>query len=345
MKASLTERQKNIFGLVVREYILNAEPISSRRLAKKYTLNLSSATIRNVMADLEDLGFLSQPHTSAGRMPTDQGFRFYVDSIIENKELSFVNEKAIREKYRKSSPEFPVLFQETSKILSEFSHGTGVVMAPRIIDAVFWHIEFILLKKGKILAVFVSQSGLVQKKAVEIEEHTISQDELNKYSRYLNETFAGMKLVEVRRRIKREMQKEENRYNELLSRALRMGHTVLADDSGVEVYVEGRANFLEYPEFGEIEKMKTIFKMLEEKTILLSILDKAMENSGVQIFIGSENHLSEMEDCSFVLSSYSRDKDVLGALGVVGPTRMNYFCIIPVVEYIANLLSTYLAEE
>jgi len=346
MKESLNDRNKKIFRSIVQEYIITAEPVSSRKIAKKYKLDLSSATIRNVMADLEEAGFLSQPHTSAGRIPTDQGFRFYVNTILKNKELSLVSKEAIKEKYQKFSPEFSVVMQETSKILSEFSQGTGVVMAPKIVDTVFRFIEFVLLRKNQIVAIFVSQSGLMQKKLIEIDDQDISQDDLDKYSRYLNETFSGFTLREVRHKILAEMKKERNRYDKLLSKALKMGHSVLVNDMEVEVYIEGEANFLNYPEFAEIGKMKAIFKTFNEKTVLLNILDKAMENSGLQIFIGAENELPELGNCSFILSSYSyRNRDVLGTLGVVGPTRMNYYYIIPVVDYIAKFLSNYLDEE
>ena len=345
MKELLNDRNRKIFSSIVQEYIINAEPVSSRKIAKKYSLDLSSATIRNVMADLEEAGFLSHPHTSAGRVPTDQGFRFYVNTILNNRELSLVSKEAIKEKYQKFSPEFSVLMQETSKILSEFSQGTGVVMAPKIVDTVFRGIEFVFLRKNQILAIFVSQSGLMQKKLIEIDEENISQDDLDKYSRYLNETLSGFTLKAVRHKILEEMKKEQNIYNELFSRALKMGQSVLGNDIEVEVYVEGQANFFNYPEFVEVEKMKTIFKTLEEKTILVNILDKAMENTGLQIFIGAENQLAELGNCSFILSSYSRDRNVLGALGVVGPTRMNYYYIIPVVDYIAKFLSNYLDEE
>lgn len=342
MKEVLTNRYKEIFTSVIQEYILTAEPVSSRKLAKKYNYRLSPATIRNIMADLEEIGILYQPHTSAGRIPTEKGFRFYVDTILETRELSLQKKEAIKEKYQKASKEFSNLLQATSRILSEFSHGTGLVMAPKFIDTIFCRIEFVLLRRGQILAIFVSQSGLVQNKVVEIDDKSISQDDLEKYSRYLNELLSGLTLREVRLKILEEIKKEQNMYHELLSRALTLGQSALGQNSEVEVYVEGQTNLLDYPEFAETEKMKALFRAFEEKSILLYILDKAMGNEGLQIFIGSESELQAMEACSFILSSYSRHSNVLGALGVVGPTRMNYLNIIPIVDYIAQLLSDYL---
>ena len=341
----LTDRDKKIFASVIREYILTAEPVSSRKVAKKYNLDLSPATIRNVMADLEEMGFFFQPHASSGRVPTDKGFRFYVDTLLTKWELPVKKQEAIKEKYRKTSMRFSNLMKETSKILSEFSHGTGIVMAPKFFDTIFRRIEFVLLKKGEILAIFVSQSGLLQNKVIKMEEENITQDDLEKYSRYLNEILSGLTLREVRCKILSEMRKEQIIYNKLLSRALRLGKSALEYNREVEVYVEGQTNLLDWPEFTEIARMKALFRAFEEKTILLKILDKALEHKGLQIFIGSENELREMEDCSFILSSYSRDMNVLGTLGVMGPTRMNYYNIVPVVDYIAKLLTDYLEEK
>lgn len=343
MKTLLTLRDRKIFYSVVQEYIISGEPVSSRKIAKKHSVHLSPATIRNVMADLEDLGYLYQPYTSAGRIPTDMGLRNYVDSLSENKELSPQKKEAIREKYQKTTWEVSELMKETSKILSEFTHGTGVVLAPKFMDTIFRRIDFIFLRKGQILAVFVSQSGLVQNKIVEMEEN-ILQDDLDKYSRYLNEILSGLTLREVREKILREIQKEKNIYDALLFRALKLGQSAFDRSHEVEVYVEGQNNLLDYPELANTEKIRVLLKAFEEKSILLKILDKAMESQGLQVFIGSENELQELAGLSFILSSYSRDRNILGSLGVVGPTRMNYFSIIPVVDFIAKFLSDYLEE-
>jgi len=345
MDGSLTDRDGRILTAVIREYIRDGEPVSSRKIARKYGFNLSPATIRNVMADLEDQGFLYQPHTSAGRMPTQSGFRFYVDVICENPELPQQEMDAIRKKYQKASPDLNGLLQETSKILSDFSHVAGVVFAPAIIDTVFKRIDFILLKKGHILAVFVSQVGLVQNKVLRIDDKAITQDDLNKSSRYLNSILSGLTLREVRQKIVEEMKKEQTTYSELLSSALEMGNSTFADEAEYEIYVQGQANFLEYQEFSTIDKLKVILRTFEEKSMLVRILDRALEKEGVRIFIGAENELPEMEDCSFILSPYTGDNAVLGSLGVVGPTRMNYFHIIPVVNYIARVVSARLNEE
>jgi len=341
----LTPREQKIFQSIVREYINSGEPVSSQKIAKKYRLNLSPATVRNVMADLEVKGYLYQPHTSAGRIPTNTGLRLFVNFFLENKKLSPQKKEAIREKYQNICREISTLMKETSKILSEFSHGTGVVLAPKFIDTVFRRIDFVLLNQRKILVIFVSQSGSVQNKVIEIDEENISQDDLDKYSRYLNEILNGLTLREVRQKIFDEMQKDRNKYDRLLINALKLGQSTFIESEEVEVYVEGQSNLLDYPEIARSqEKIRALLNAFEEKSILLKILDRAMENPGLQVFIGSDDELQEIEGLSFILSSYSRDQNILGSLGVVGPTRMNYFMIIPVVDYIAKLLSDHLEE-
>ena len=344
MRERLTERDEKILRSVIREYILTAEPVSSRKISRKPGLELSPATIRNVMSDLEDMGLLHQPHTSAGRIPTQQGFRLYVDSIGDIRQLPLYQQEAIRKKYQETSPDLTSLLKETSKILSDFSNVTGMVLAPKITDMVFKRIDFILLKPCRILAVFVAQSGLVHKKVIEIDDEAITQDDLEKSSRYLNSLLSGLTLREVRGKIVEELEKEQIAYDRMLCRSLDLGKSALSDEMDFEVFVQGRMNFLEYPEFGTLEKMKAVLRALEEKSILVSILDRALENEGVRIFIGAENELPEMEDCSVVLSSYSGENNVLGSLGVVGPTRMNYLNIIPVVDFIAHVVSDCLNE-
>ena len=345
MHEHLTERDEKILSSVIREYILTAEPVSSRKISRKPGLELSPATIRNVMADLEEMGLLHQPHTSAGRIPTQQGFRLYVDSIVDSRQLPLHQQEAIRKKYQKTSPDLISLLQETSKILSDFSNVTGVVLAPKIMDMAFKRIDFILLKPCRILAVFVSQSGLVHKKVIEIDEEALTQDDLEKSSRYLNSILSGLTLREVRGKILEEMEKERIVYDRMLCRSLEMGKSALSDEVDFEIFVQGQTNFLEYPDFGSLEKMKAVLRALEEKSFLVSILDRALENEGIRIYIGAENELPEMEDCSFVLSAYSAENNVLGSLGVVGPTRMNYFNIIPVVDFIAHVVSDCLNEK
>ena len=337
----MEERNKQILTSVINEYVLTAEPVGSRKLAKKYNINLSSATIRNVMSDLEDLGLLHQPHTSAGRIPTEKALRFYVNSILKVKDLKLREKDRIRKRYQFSELETSDIIKQTSEVLSVLSHQMSIISAPKIIGTVLKHIEFIKISTNRILVIFVSQSGFVQNRIVEDQED-ISQDELDKYTNYLGDILVGISLEEVREKLDDEMQKEKITYDRLLSKALQLSKKALGEELEPELYMGGKINLLESPEFSEVGRMKTLLQALEEKNLLLTLLDKTMDAEGVQIFIGSEVQLSDMQTLSIITSPYRQGKNVVGALGIIGPTRMDYLKLIPIVEYSAQLVTEFL---
>jgi len=337
----MEERNKQILTSVINEYVLTAEPVGSRKLAKKYNINLSSATIRNVMSDLEDMGLLHQPHTSAGRIPTEKALRFYVNSILKVKDLKLSEKDRIRKRYQFSELETSDIIKQTSEVLSVLSHQMSIISAPKIIGTVLKHIEFIKISTNRILVIFVSQSGFVQNRIVEDKED-ISQSELDKYTNYLGDILVGISLEEVREKLDQEMQKEKIAYDQLLSKALQLSKKALAEELEPELYVGGKINLLESPEFSEVGRMRTLLQALEEKNLLLTLLDKTMDAEGVQIFIGSEVQLSDMQTLSIITSPYRQGKNVVGALGIIGPTRMDYLNLIPIVEYSAQLVTEFL---
>lgn len=337
----MEERNKQILTSVINEYVLTAEPVGSRKLAKKYNINLSSATIRNVMSDLEDMGLLHQPHTSAGRIPTEKALRFYVNSILKVKDLKLREKDRIRKRYQFSELETSDIIKQTSEVLSVLSHQMSIISAPKIIGTVLKHIEFIKISTNRILVIFVSQSGFVQNRIVEDKED-ISQSELDKYTNYLGDILVGISLEEVREKLDQEMQKEKIAYDQLLSKALQLSKKALAEELEPELYVGGKINLLESPEFSEVGRMRTLLQALEEKNLLLNLLDKTMDAEGVQIFIGSEVQLSDMQTLSIITSPYRQGKNVVGALGIIGPTRMDYLNLIPIVEYSAQLVTEFL---
>lgn len=345
MDSRLTKRAERILSAVILDYIETAEPVGSRTISKKYDLALSPATIRNVMADLEELGLLTQPHTSAGRIPTEFGLRLYVDSILKVRNLSGREKEIIRERFKEPGHGVANILKEASRILSTASQHVGVVLAPTFSTAILKHIEFLKLRDDLILVVFISKSGIVQHKMVEVAED-LTQEELGKFSRYLDDLLGDVTLSELREKILEEMKKEKTVFDEMLSKALKLSKTALQDDMVEEkdVYIEGQANILNYPEFSDIETMRTIFRALEGKSIIIKLLDKSICNAGVQIFIGSENELIGIESCSIVTSSYVKGSDTLGILGVIGPTRMDYSKVIPLVDYTARIVGEALAE-
>jgi heat-inducible transcriptional repressor len=337
----LSERMRQILQMVIEDYILTAEPVGSRTISKKSNLGLSPATIRNIMSDLEELGLLSQPYTSAGRVPTERGFRFYVDSILDVHELSDQEQKEIRSRYAGYHFEGADLFRETSRILSSSSHYLGIVLAPRISSVILQHTEFVKLRRYLVLAILVSTTGLVYNRMIEVEED-FSQSELDYFSDYLNSFLAGLPLYRVREKLIEQMRSAKAAYDRLLERALKLGEKALASMDETDVFIEGKTNILHEPEFSNISRMTDLFRAFEEKATMVKLLDKCMDPEGVQIAIGSESHVQEMETCSLVTSTYGCAGNVWGALGVIGPRRMNYSRIISLVDYSAKLLTEIL---
>ncbi len=344
MSTALNKRVQKVLELIIMVYIYNAEPGGSRTICKRYGIQLSPATVRNVMADLEDLGFLWQSHTSAGRIPTDKAFRFYVDEILNVQRLNQIEREKIRRKYRISQYDIPEIMRETSRILSGLSHYTGVVLTPKMASTIFKHIQFIRLNIDQILAVFVTSTGAVQNRIIHM-ENKLSQDELDKISRYLNEMLEGLTLAQVREKILKEMEGERIDYDRLMKQALKLGHRAFSSQEEKELYIDGKMNIFDEPEFANIEKMKSLFRAFEEKNLLITLLDKCLAGEGVQITIGSESECIEMEGCSLISSPYGRVDRTLGILGILGPRRMNYSRVIPLVEYTAQLLTEILESE
>ena len=341
MNGTFTERDRKILQAIIMDYIQTAEPVGSRTVSKKYKMGLSPATIRNVMADLEEMGFLLQPHTSAGRVPTDRAFRFYVDSILQVRKLSRVDRDRIEASLQDEKLDINEMMKRASSLLSLFSKQTGVVLAPRFGSNIFKHIEFIKLREKKILVIIVSQSGEVQNKFIESDE-PVDQDELDKYSRYLTEIMGGLSLVEAKRRIVEEMKQEKVLFDKLMYRALQLSQKALEDEGEGDVYIEGQTNIIQSPEFADLEKMRALLLAFEEKTKIVKLLDKALSAHGIQIFIGAENELNEMRDCSVIAAPYSKENFTLGTLGVIGPMRMDYSFIIPIVDYTARIVGQIL---
>jgi len=341
MDFSLSERMKRVLETIIEDYILTAEPVGSRTISKQSNLNLSPATIRNIMSDLEELGLLSQPYTSAGRVPTERGLRFYVDAIIDVHELSDQEQQEVRSKYVGHLNEGPDLFRETSRILSLSSHYLGIVWTPRMNSVILQHIEFVKLRKYLALAILVSTAGLVHNRIIEVEED-FSQSELDHLSDYLNGFLAGLTLFQVRERLLEQMKVAKKAYDHLLEQALLLGEKAFSSINDSDVFIEGRTNILSEPEFSNVSRMTDLFRTFEEKAIMVKLLEKFMAPKGVQIAIGSESQVQEMETCSVVTSTYSCGGDVLGVLGVIGPRRMNYSRVIPLVGYTAKLLTEIL---
>jgi heat-inducible transcriptional repressor len=296
------------------------------------------------MADLEELGYLASPHTSAGRIPTELGYRYYVDSLLRVNRLNSKQKEQIENHYRHRGLQMADLLREASRTLSHMAHYTGLVMVPRIKSTVFRHIEFVKLSPRQILAVFVTQSGLVQNRLIEVDEELSPQD-LEKITNYLNRSMAGLSIREAQSRILAEMAKEKALYDQLLQRAFRLSQVALDDAASGDVIIEGTSHLFEQPEFNDLERMKRIFQTFEQKRTLIKLLNHGLQTKGVQVLIGSETENSEIMGCSLITAAYAGKNGNLGTLGVLGPSRMPYSTIIPIVDYTANLISRMLEGE
>jgi heat-inducible transcriptional repressor len=327
---------------VVEDYIETAEPVGSRTISKKMGQQLSPATIRNIMADLEEMGYLVQPHTSAGRVPTGTGFRYYVDYLLARRKLARperdqLQRMAAGEAGANSAEE---LVRQFSRLVSSLSRQACVVVVSRHSSQPLLSLNLLRAGVDKILLVTVTQAGWVEHRLID-GETDLSDDDIGKINGYLSELAAGLSLPQLRVKILQEMKKEKARYDRLMQRALLLSAKALDEGSHTEVYVEGRANILEQPEFVEdVQKLKRILRAFEEKSVIVRLLDRALEGEAIQVSIGTENPVEGLPDISVVASGYRLGDSSMGSIGLIGPVRMDYSRIIPLVEYSARLLSS-----
>lgn len=340
MSSTLNKRNRDILKTIVQIYLFMAEPVGSRAVSKRYKAGLSPATIRNVMADLEEMGYLTQPHTSAGRLPTDKGYRYYVDSLMDKIVLSSREEDQIKKGCLSKGSVIDNLMESTSIVLSQISHQAGLVMLPKLTHAVLNHIYFVKVSSRQLLAVFISKTGLVQNKIIDVNEE-FSQEKLDEISRYLNEEFAGLTLEDIRKTMIKKMASERAKYDRLYKRAVNLvKKTFREKGTSANVYIGGASNIVNQPEFkDDIQKMRSILETLEDKDRLLKILDKCISQECMNIIIGSESQLDALQDCSIITRRYDCSDGTSGVLGIVGSKRMEYPRIVAIVDYTAKLMS------
>ncbi len=336
------DRKREILATIVKGHIATGQPVGSFALAKTSRENLSSATIRNICAELEDEGYLTHPHTSAGRMPTDRGYRFYVDNFVSSRKLSrsdaaLINERLLDEESL-SNPE--LLMERTSSLLSQLSGNVGIVVSPSSARDILHHIEFVRLPDSRILVITVSNAGRVQDRVIRLDAE-FSQDELNSTARYLLEDFRGLTLAEIRDELLLRMNEEKALYDQFLRNALLLCSQSLQEGDQADVFIEGASNIIAKPDFTDTERMRALFKMFEHKSRIVKILNECIESAqleAVAVRIGSENRFADLRDCTVIASPcvYPGGASV-GSIGVVGPTRLEYERLIAVVDYVARL--------
>lgn len=338
----LDDRKKKILQAITIDYISTAEPVGSRTIARRYDLGISPATIRNEMSDLEEGGYIQQPHASSGRIPSDKGYRFYVDSLMSLKPLSEGDEIRIRDEYESKKRDIERVIGLTSKMLSSMTNYTSMVSGPRLSKTRFKHIQLIPIDINNILIVLVTDPGLVENRIVGT-PIPFDAEELDRISAVLNKRLRGLSIDDLGPTILEEI-KSEIVNQHFYDQAIELIYRSLEIKKRERVFMDGSSNFLSQPEFQDIDKARSLLGMLEREEQVLTLLEEAATSGGIQITIGQENKHTELKDCSMVTANYSIGGEIVGSIAVVGPTRMEYDKVVTVVRFMAESLSEILTR-
>ena len=343
---ALSPRAEALLKALVERYISDGQPVGSRTLAKDLGNELSPATIRNVMADLEELGLIISPHTSAGRIPTALGYRVFVDTLLKVRPLDAKELRRMEGEFN-TGPDPQQLMESASSLLSQITRLAGIVMLPRQEQNAVRQIEFLQLSANRVLAILVTQEGRVHNRVI-VTDRAYSPAELVEAANFFNDTYAGRELSEVKQVLLQAMQQDSDVMQRAMRTAMTMAQHMFADDESTSqpsLVVSGESNLLEVPELGDVRKLRRLFDAFNTKRDLLHLLDQCLRTNGVQIFIGGESGYSALEECSVVAAPYQVDGQIVGMLGVIGPTRMSYEQVIPIVDVTARLLGGALSGD
>lgn len=340
---NLNERSQQLFKVLVEHYISDGQPVASKTLSNDEQINLSPATVRNVMVDLEELGLIISPHTSAGRIPTPQGYRLFVDNLVTVKPLrGQAVEKMRSEMGIDDSQEG--LITKASSLLSGMTKMAGVVTIPRRDAVILRHIEFLPLTSNRILVILVVNEQEVQNRVIHT-ERAFSESELTQTANYLNQEFMGSDLSQIRQSVLERMKQERDDMQHIMKMAIQMTDTVVDEKDNDDFIMAGQTNLMEYAEMANMEKLRQLFDAFNAKRDVLHVLDQSIQAEGMQVYIGEESGYSAFDGCSVITSPYKVSEEVVGVLGVIGPTRMAYDKVIPLVDVTAKLLGSLLSSE
>ena len=342
-ESCLSPRAEALFSCLVKRYINDGQPVGSRTLSRDKGINLSPATVRNVMADLEDAGLLCAPHTSAGRVPTVSGYRFFVDTLLTVKSLAEHEIKNIKEQFSTANGT-ENLSETVSSLLAELTSMAGIVMMPKHTTGYLRHIEFLSLYGNRVLVITVTNTSNVQNRIIHTKRH-YSESELREAANYLNKISAGRDFRAIRMQMLRELDDTRQHMNGMMLDAIEMAQQVFTQSAVDDFVSTGQQNLMEYVELANIDKIRELLTAFEEKSNILQLLDLCLKSSGVQIFIGEESGYEALNSCSLVSAPYEVNGESLGVLGVIGPTRMAYDRIIPIVDVTARLFGEILNEQ
>ncbi len=342
----VNDRALHFLKVLVERYIRDGQPVGSRTLAKDTGLELSPATVRNVMSDLEELGLVSSLHTSSGRVPTVSGYRLFLDTLLTVRPPEEIEVDEMRRRFA-ALDDSPALIATASQVLSGVTRLAGVVMLPRRERNAFRQIEFLPLSGDRILAILVTEEGEVHNRVIHTDQR-YSPSQLEQAANYLNSLFAGRDLREVRHRLLDEMRHTHDRLDRLMRQAVELARQVVEvaeDKDKDDLCVAGQTNLMEFSELASMDRLKQLFEAFAEKRQILHLLDRCLEAEGVQIFVGEESGYELLGGCSLVSAPYQIDGKVIGVLGVIGPARMNYSRVIPIVDVTARLLGAALTHS
>lgn len=342
-RISLQERKQKILQIVIHHFIHTGKPVGSETIIEKNKLGVSPATVRNILASLEKEGYLTHPHTSSGRVPTDKGYRFYVDSLMQLQQLTQEEEQRIEKEYDSQRGALDSVMQETSKMLSILSHYTGFVLTPSPAADRLKRLELVKLDRDRVLAVLVTDAGLIRHKIIEVDQE-VNSTELLSINRMLNKSVFGISVNDIGTEIFKRLQQEKNKQVKYISIMEKLVQQAFALDEEGELYLEGTSNILSQPDFADYEKVRNIFKVIDEKKMLCELLEEKVSHEGIKVIIGEETPCKELQECSIVTSTYRAGDKTLGALGIIGPKRMEYSKMIALVNYFSKLINKTLSR-
>jgi len=335
----LDERKMKILSAIIDDYIATAEPIGSRTIARKYHIGISPATIRNEMADLEELGYLSQPHTSAGRIPSNKGYRFYVDFLMPSGKLSESEQSLIKRLLKKRTRELEALIEETGKIISDLTSYTALILGPQLESSRLKHVQIIRLEEKKGLMIIVTNYDTVSHHIIEIPEN-LSDAELLRISNAMNSTLSGKALEEISKDLMDSIKDDMLEYDRVLNILFNLLMENLDDTKeNKRVYASGSARMLEFPEFRDVERARNFLSLLEKNDLLTQTLKTTCRPNNISVTIGTENNCSELQDLSIITTGFFLEDKNLGICGIIGPTRMEYSRVISILEKVTDYLN------
>ena len=344
MGHELNERKQKILNAVVNEYIYTAEPVGSRTISRRSGMHLSSATIRNEMADLEEMGFLEQPHTSAGRVPSHKGYRFYVDNLMEYQRLDENEEEAIKRSLVKVN-EVEKVVSEASKVLSQVARQTSLILGPQFRKSSFYQMRILPLSEKKGLVILITTNGFIKNKVIELPQ-SLSSAELQQVVQYLNHKLYGLTIDQVTESLIKELKRDLFRRMELLEQAFLLLEESLTEDESVRVFLGGTTNILNQPEFKDVDKVKKFLNLFEQEELLQHLLQaEDVNKQGIEVRIGKENKLEEVQECTLITSTFAIGNRNIGKIGVLGPTRMDYPRVVAIVNCLVNNLNQVLENQ